>query len=57
VKKEEGGGGGGGGGSKAERDRANKGSEVDVEINEANALRIKLGLKPLKDVDKWKSKK
>jgi hypothetical protein len=28
-----------------------------MEISEANALRIQLGLKPLKDVDEWKSKK
>ena len=34
---------GGGGGSKAEQDRANKGTDVDQEISEANALRISLG--------------
>ena len=35
---------GGGGGSKAEQDRANKGTDVDQEISEANALRISLGI-------------
>uniref|UniRef100_A0A7S4HBY5 Pre-mRNA-splicing factor 38 n=1 Tax=Guillardia theta TaxID=55529 RepID=A0A7S4HBY5_GUITH len=33
-----------------------KGTEVDTEIDEANKLRAALGLKPLKNVDEWKSK-